>query len=190
MKRAAGLQMAMLAALMLLSPGCWVYSLHPLVERGQSLAEPALVGEWERQGAEKGTLTVTALDHGYRVDYLDKDGKTSKLEGALVQLGPNRYLDLNPHGDALDDVPEGVKAHLLPTHSFWKMSLAGDTLRLIPLNADWLEKGLKAKRLVIAHEMLDSEVVLRGPTPALRSFVQRYAGAAFPEDSAWVFRRK
>lgn len=189
MKSAAWSRLALLAAAVLVNSGCWVYSLHPLVETKDSVQEPALAGTWER-GEEKGTLTITADDPGYKLEYLDKGGKTSKLRGALIQLGPNRFLDLDPHDNALEGVPEPVKAHLLPAHSFWKVSLSGDTLRLIPINAEWMEKGLKAKRLVIAHEMVDQEVVLRAPTPELRRFLQRYAVQGFPEQDAWVFRKK
>lgn len=191
MKKAAWSRLALLAAAVLLNTGCWVYSLHPLVEPKDSLSEPTLTGTWEREGEDKGTLTITPADPGYQVEYLDKkDGKTSKLRGALIQLGPNRFLDLDPHDNALEGLPEPVKAHLLPAHSFWKVTLSGDTLRLTPINAEWMEKGVKAKRLVIAHEMIDREVVLRAATPELRRFVQRYAGPAFPDKDAWAFRKK
>jgi hypothetical protein len=68
------------------------------------------------------------------------------------------------------------------------MKIDGDTLTLAMLEADWLLKLDKEKKLKTPHVQRENEVILTGTTEELRNFVSAIGTNhdAFPDNSVFV----
>jgi len=163
--------------------GC-VPSLHPLFTDSDLVFENRLLGAWS-EGDSKDTWTFEKSGtKGYRLTTTDRPlavgdkrgGKRSgKFDAHLCQLGKYLFLDLYPQ-DAQTAGTDFYKAHLVPAHSFLKVSMDGDDLHLAPLSHDWAQNRIARKQFEIAHEVLDGgAIVLTASTKELQAFVLQHA---------------
>ena len=99
----------------------------------------------------------------------------------MLKLGDYTFLDLYP------EEPEGVNAlyasHVIPAHSFTRMSLEGHTLTLTYFDSDWLKELADAGTLNLRHEQREGLVVLTAPTEEVQQFVLEHIDEAFEESS-------
>jgi hypothetical protein len=186
---------ALLAGLLL--AGCFVQSLHPLYdEGGKELAnDPSLAGAWLVQEGVDGhpaTLVITAGKDGlYDLKYTE-DGKSTVLRAALVQVGPQRYLDI--WLDSLDQfgqITTAAEAHLLPAHSFWKITLEGDSVSFACLNYDRLKNGVATGQVALEHVAVkDDPIVLTASPAQLREFLAKYGAEPVNFGEPLTFHRQ
>ena len=166
----------------LLLSGCWTLSLRPLFSDDTLTYDERLLGTWENDDA---TATFTqASDGKYRIQYTE-DNRTSALEAGLLKLGEERYLDVYPPFQEHSDVTD---VHRIPAHSFWKVSLEGNKLRLIPLDYDWLHALLEREPKAIRATRVDKDLILlTASSVELQEFVRRHGEQAFKatEDNVW-----
>ncbi|HYX69664.1 MAG TPA: hypothetical protein VE825_11065 [Terriglobales bacterium] len=170
---------ALLAGLLL--AGCFVQSLHPLYdEGGKELAnDPSLPGTWlVDQGVDdhSATLVITAgKDNLYDLKYTE-DGKTTALRAALVQVGPQRYLDVWLDSlDQFSQITTAAEAHLLPAHSFWRIALQGDSVSLACLNYDRLKNSVATGQVTLDRVAIKDDPIVLAASPAqLREFLAKY----------------
>lgn len=177
----------------LLSAGCdapvfslrpEVRSLHPLYAGEDTVFEPALVGTWatldggavlEIQGSESKPYVLAYFEHG----------KSSKLEGHLVRLGESLFLDLYQDSRAARQL--GAKEavpHLLAVHTFYRLRVEGDVLRLATLNREWLEGEDREGEseddveveVNIALERVEGKSLLTTSPQDLQAFILEQAG--------------
>jgi hypothetical protein len=184
---------ALLAGLLL--TGCPVQSLHPIFDK-QAPAHPldqALLGAWqtEKGANDKPATLVIADDHSssYLLKYTE-EGKTTELRGALVQVGKQRLLDVWLESLDQFDVPVAGAMHLLPAHTFWKISLEGDALSCSYLSSEELEKRWKAHQATLAHTEVDNDRVVTAPPAELRAFLPAYAADPAVFSEPVVFHRQ
>ncbi len=167
------------AALMLLQ-GCWVYSAYPLAEGDSDLVfDRALLGTWVQD--EGCVLNVARLgdENSYRVSYavprqtkgdgcLLKAGQSASFMASVVELNGVRFLDLYP----ADREP---MHHTMNLHSFYKFTIEGRTLTLMPMNGEWLKEHIAAGDVSLAaHQQngeKDDDLILTSSTHDLRSFL-------------------
>lgn len=170
---------ALLAGLLL--TGCFVQSLRPLYDEGgkELVSDPSLAGTWL---VDKGvddhaaTLLITAGKDGlYDLKYTE-DGKSTVLRAALVQVGPQRYLDVWLDSlDQFSQITTAAEAHLLPAHSFWKVTLESDSVSLACLNYDRLKNGVATGQVALDHVAVKDDPIVLAATPAqLRDFLAKY----------------
>lgn len=175
MRMAIPMVMAMLLA------GC-VPSLHPLYTEKDVVFDPALVGTWvEKGGDDRWVVSRSGNKNYYSLLNTPKGKGTGRFEAHLVQLGSSRFLDVYPEEPELRN--DTYKFHLIPAHSISRIWLEGDVLRVGPLDEDWLRRMINEKKVQIAHERLNKNLVLTAPTAELQKLVVRYADdpKAFPE---------
>ena len=177
--------LCLLAALCLLTAGC-ILSLHPLYTKDDVVFEPKLVGAWVKDD-ESWEFERDGEKNRYNVLYV-VEGEPGRFEGHLVRLGQFTFLDLMPK----DPDAEKNKFYnhcLLPTHTFIKLSLEGDDLRLAAPDMDRVKKLLDDE-VRIAHEEVEQRLVLTAPTREVQEFILFCAGdgKAFGEPA--TFRRK
>jgi len=157
--------------------GC-VQSLHPLYTDNDRTFEPKLIGTWKGEG-DNLWIFLRHGDKSYELIYTEK-GSPAKFEANLVKLGQALFLDLFPQSpDLKNDLQQ---AHLLNVHTFSRVWIEDDTLRLAMLEHDWLKTMIDSGKVNIQHEVLDRQVVLTAPTKELQQFVVRHANdkGAFP----------
>src|SRR6266498_48563 len=111
-------------------------SLSPLFTDTDTYVDPALAGTWLENGGDGKFFCAISGDRGYRITYSEAEGNPAAFTGRLVRLGEHLFFDLYP------DEPAGgngfYKGHLVRAHSFGRLSLEGDTLRLYMMDSDWL----------------------------------------------------
>lgn len=171
--------MKMLAAFgtALLMAGCvevepsptFVVSLHPLYTREDPIFEPALVGTWVSENGEGTIVFQKSKDNAYDLFYTE-EGVPVKLQVHLVRLGEFLFLDIFP-GDATTK----NLFFAIPVHTFLRISIEGDVLRLAMLDFDLLKGTGPQEKFQIAHEDVDWWRVLTAPTQDLQSFVLQHA---------------
>ena len=195
------LQLAALLACILPLAGCFVFSLHPLYTAEDHAYDPALIGAWvsgdeDCQTAKPSSdnppcsfvFTTEILDKqkGYRIVVTDEHGKRNSFRARLVELGKARFLDATPV-----EAPD-LTSPAKNVHSFWKVVLRKNALKLVPLNQDWLQQELKAGRIKLAHRP-GNALLLTASTAELRAFVSPHANdpKAWPEaDATPLMKRK
>ena len=170
-----------LLLLAVLLAGCWQKSVHPFYTAKDLVAEPKLGGTWtERKANEDENKMVwtfndaTALRH----DLTIRDDKEKHTYDAHVfRLDGARYLDLLASG------PREISK--LPVHHLFKLEEVGETLKLAPLNIEWVQKWLRKNPGTLAHAAVidpenrddreQDELVLTADTKALQSFLRTHA---------------
>ena len=162
--------------LAVLVSGC-VPALEPFYAPEDLIFDPALVGTWT---TDRGTWHVARSGERTLVLSHESRGARKTFEGHLFQLGPHRFLDLEPRlAPGEGDVHW---AHYLPLHTVLRVWLEGDVLQLGPLSRGWLDAQLERGDRSIAHRRTSSGVVLTGSTVELRELLLRIADdpRAFP----------
>lgn len=161
--------------LLALCNSCIMQSLHPLYTDSDAHFESGLVGHWTDSDAHQQWDFQPAADDGsplYSVGYVD-DQATAYFTGRLVELDGALLLDVAP----AQTEGENTLWSLLhvPVHSFWRVELAGDELRFIMLNPDWLGEQLRSEPRAIAHAWQSSEFdgfpLLTADTAELRAWL-------------------
>lgn len=171
----------LVAATLLLMPGCWVVSLQPLATDDNTVAEPALTGRWE--GTDS-ALEITAADeNAYELAYTEKE-KTVRFAARVVRLDGQRYLDVAPaESEERDDA---IGAHLVPAHSIWRLQVSKENLQLTPIHADHLPKFLAQMQ---AEGQLHERSVLTLSSEALAQLLQKYGSEPGFWDEALTYAR-
>ena len=72
-------------------------------------------------------------------------------------------LDLNEN--------DFYKMHLLPVHTFMRVEQIQPTLRMAPLDPDWVGEFLEDHPDAIRHEKLDDRIILTAEPKELQSFL-------------------
>lgn len=166
----------------LLTTAC-VPSLYPLYTDEDLTVDPAVVGTWIDDDDATWTLERSS-GSSYGLTIVE-DGVSADFSAHLVQLGDLRFLDIYPEDDALPD-HEFFLFHVVPAHTFWKLSLDDETLRLVGLDMDWLEDELESGAVSVTHSLWGDDndtILLTAKTRELQAFVVEYAenAEAFPE---------
>jgi hypothetical protein len=165
--------------------GCWTISLQPLFSDDTLTYDEGLLGTWKNEDAT--AVFMQAADKKYGIQYTE-DSKTSLLEARLVKLGEQRYLDVHPPPKGDTDV---TAVHRVDAHSFWKVSLEGDKLRLTLMDFDWLRDLLEKDPKAISAVRVDKDLILLTASSAeLQQFVRRHSEQAFKTREGGVWQRQ
>ncbi len=168
-------------AVALLAQGCLIVSIHPLYTEKDVVFDEALLGTWgDVSGDEETWVFEQAEEKAYRMTVNEAGKEPGQFEAHLVKLGEYLFLDLYP--EEPDGVNEFFTSHVIPAHSIWRATIAGDTLSLAGLNYDWLTQEIDAGRLDIEHEKLKDLLVLTGKPKDLQMFVLKHPHEAFETD--------
>jgi hypothetical protein len=157
---------------------CLVTSVHPLYTEKDLTFIPELLGTWENDDV---WIFEQSGKNAYELTIKEQDNaKVGVYEAHLVKLGKFLFLDLYPDETEIEDFND---IHLVPTHSFWRVEIEKDVLRMAYIDYDWLEEMIDKKKVSIAHVRLEDRIVLTVPTQELQKFVLKYAEDtdAFPE---------
>ncbi len=123
---------------------------------------------------------------GYLLIHQDNDGFKAAFEVNLVKLDGAYFMDFYP-----TDMPEKSKSitdifkdekndmlayHLLPVHTFAKLVIEKDEIKIKLFDPDFLDKLLNERKVRIKHEALtDGGFVLTAQPEELQKFVEKYA---------------
>ncbi|MFV0267000.1 MAG: hypothetical protein ACK5HT_07685 [Draconibacterium sp.] len=193
MKKKAYILTALIA---LFLSGCVVFSFYPLYTEKDLFPNDILIGEWYENDpdlksgkneilwkfehpyklkSEKNTridsckyvLTYTTIDNG--------DTVSSEFSVHIIKLQDVYFLDFyleeGPKFDGLSSI------HLVPTHTFAKLSIINDTLTFNWFDSGWLENLIKENKIRIRHEQSDGNILLTAKPKELQKFVSKYVNS-------------
>ncbi len=195
--------------------GCVVYSFYPLYTEKDLFANDILTGEWfesdEQEVKFSEEESTWTFEHpyinkekgnerdslSYLLSYKVKDGD-QYLESAydvhLIKLAGQYFLDFY-----LIDYAEGGGEnatlndfHLIPVHTFAKLTVGEDQLKINWFDNDWLEDLIRENKIRIHHEETDDLILLTAKPKELQKFVTKYVNSeeAFKEGLEVILQRK
>jgi hypothetical protein len=108
------------------------------------------------------------------------------FEARLLKLGEHMFLDLFP--EEPETGHEFYNMHVIPAHSFIRVSLEGHVLRLGFFDLEWLKKNLDQNKVKIKHERRGDTIVLTASTKELQNFVLEHIEEAFVLEADPLYR--
>jgi len=152
--------------------GC-LPSLHQLYTDETLIFNERLVGKWVHE--DDIWEFRKAGDKKYQMRLLDREAKEGRFEAHLVRLEGMMFLDIFPDTNALEDMQDFYKMHILPAHTFMKVDQIDPNLQLRMMNADGVSDILKADPNLLKHEQVNDGIVLTASTEQLQKFMVEYA---------------
>ena len=204
----------LIAIITLLLSGCVVYSFYPLYTESDLFENDLLFGEWfeddDNDVVFSGSDDSWNFTHPFVGDIKDsihdkkryvlsltssENGilKESKFAVHVIKLADEYFLDfyIEDYGD--DDNITLADLHLVPVHTFAKLSVSDDKLEIRWFDPEWLEDLIKENKIRIHHENNGDYILLTAKPKELQKFVSKYVDSeeAF-EDGLEVelFRKK
>lgn len=169
-------------------------TLHPLFTHADRTYDPELAGIWlNHEQDNKFTLAWFAEGKIYslRTELKDQPATPGDFNAILGKIGKHRFLNLVPKRPTSLDAKSFYGGHFIQTFTFWKVDLKGDKLTLTPLNYQWVEAMIKAKKLGIKYEQQDGGfITLTASTEELKAFVLKYADDSSAFSGGLQFERK
>jgi hypothetical protein len=170
-----------------------VPSLNPLYTDDDLIFDPALVGVWgEENKAEETWAFEKSEGKAYKLVYTEK-GKKGEFKVHLFKLSGTMFIDLFPTDASLDQVNDFYKGHLVPVHTFARVTQIEPTLQMAFLNPKWMEELAAKDARVIEHKKIDEDrILLTATTKDLQKFVLAHANDkdAFGEEPSNLIRLK
>ena len=173
------------AGLLIILTGC-VPSLHPLYTDEDLVFDPGLIGEWSEQGESETWTFTKSGEKEYGLVYVDEKGKRGEFIVHLVNAEGRLFLDLFPEEPHFkEDVNDFYTGHLLGVHTFMRVTQIQPTLRMAPLNPDWIKKYLMDHPGDIRHEKVNDGILFTTQPKELQAFLIKHekTEGAFDEPS-------
>jgi len=189
-----------IAAAIMLS-GCWMLSVHPLYNDDDVINDPALAGKWYNvEGMDELWIFEETQDDYYRLTIINEDMENELAKAVndesrlvvstdptrdgifqvhLLELGGQTYLDYYPEEPETGN--DFYKSHVIPAHSFARVSIQGNVMSITYFDQEWLKENLDNGGIDIKHERRDNLIVLTAGTDELQKFILKYADEVFKE---------
>ena len=181
--------------------GCVVYSFYPLYTGKDLFPNELLTGNWIDKDSTSwnfkhayfGKEVTENIDStSYVLTVKDKDNKESEFSVHIIKLGGHYFLDFY-----LEDFLEGddldlASFHIVPVHTFAKVLVSENELKINWYDQDWLEKLIKENKIRIRHENNDDYILLTASPKELQKFVTKYVNSeeAFKDGMEAILTRK
>ncbi len=161
--------------------GCGpVVSIQPAWDILHEVKDPGLEGVWLEQGDDC-IIAVSRQEAHYVVAYME-DGKASRYEGHLFQLGNFLFLDAVPDEGSLQRALDGdAYLPVIPVHFFVRLTRQGDALEISLLGEDGLREAVETGAVSLAGQQLTDGLIVTASTPELQAALLGLA----PRDEFW-----
>jgi hypothetical protein len=121
-------------------------------------------------------------------DEKSEPGEPAKFKAHLVKMKGSLFLDISTKD-------WGVKntfyvMHMIPVHTFWRISIKKDELRMEMLNPEWLKNMVDQKKINMGYVQKDDTIILTAPTEELQKFLLKYDKEAEVFTPFVVFHRQ
>ncbi len=189
-----------LSVLILFFSGCVVYSFYPLYTEKDLFANEILTGKWiDNDGAKwnfehayHGKKVPENIDStSYVLQIVDKDSLKSEFSVHVIKLGGNYFLDFYLEDFLDDDNLNLASFHIIPVHTFAKLTISNNHLQINWFDQNWLEDLIKENKIRIHHEKNDDFILLTAKPGELQKFVTKYVNSeeAFKDGMEAVLTR-
>jgi len=164
--------------------GC-VVSVDAVVPASAATYDARLVGRWAEVDG-KARAEVTRDSNGYAISYTDGEGKVGRYEAHLGRLGKRLVLDVTP-ASRETGLPEA--AMVIRGHVLFAIDIAADSLSLASIALDSLRAALVRGTVRLSYHIDHDQLILTGPTTALRGALTAYLERPGVLDDPGTFRR-
>jgi hypothetical protein len=180
------LLVAALALGSIVATGCdgdgalFVVSLQPVYTQLDLEADSRLNGTWsDKEGDvtfsfEQGT--ENGKENEYKLVVKEKNGEqeeSGEFEARVVRLGTYYFLDIYPQSSK--EGSEFYRLHFTRAHTFARVEINEDSIRLAFLSASWLEAKMNEKSVDTPCVKVDDELLLTGTTEEVQELVLSHA---------------
>lgn len=181
--------------------GCVVYSFYPLYTEKDLFANEILTGTWvddeetvwQFEYAYFGKELPENIDStSYVLNVKGEDGSESIFSIHIIKLAEHYFLDFYLE-DFLDtDNLDWASFHIVPVHTFAKLEVKNDQLKINWFDQNWLEELIKENKIRIHHENNEDYILLTAKPKELQKFVSKYVNSeeAFKDGLEAVLTRK
>jgi hypothetical protein len=191
-------------AVALFFSGCVVYSFYPLYTEKDLFENDILTGTWtdgdsilwkfKHPEQEKNGVKTTD-NTSYVLTFQEKDGEQTSDTTFLVhivKLGGNYFLDFYLDDFLNDKSLTIADFHIIPVHTFARLTIKNDTLEINWFDQNWLEGLIKENKIRIHHENNGDFILLTAKSGELQKFVTKYVNSeeAFKDGMEAVLTRK
>ena len=184
--------------------GCVVYSFYPLYTEDDLFANDILTGKWiDDEGTEwffehayfgkKAPENIDSTSYVLKLKTKDETHFFAKeFSVHVVKLGGTYFLDFYLEEFLDDDELELASFHIIPVHTFAKLTFTDDELQINWFDQDWLEDLIEKNRIRIHHENNGDFILLTAKPAELQKFVTKYVNSeeAFEDGMEAVLTRK
>lgn len=160
--------------------GC-VPSLNALYTKQDVIFDAGLLGTWKQKN-DKSIWTFRREKPSNKKQYHiaidlaeDNQRKQAEFAGTLVKIKGTTYLDLYPKEPAFaKNTSQFHVYHLLPVHTFAKITREQNSLKIEMMNPTWIAGYLKNHPGELTHVKTRDRYVLTASTAELQSFVDKH----------------
>jgi hypothetical protein len=184
--------------------GCVVYSFYPLYTEKDLFENDILTGTWtdgeetewklehpvnEKEGVKTTDKTLYILTLKNKDDL---EFEKSKFSVHIIKLGGNYFLDFYLEDLADDSELALANFHIIPVHTFAKLTINNGSLKINWFDQGWLEGLIKENKIRIHHENNGDFILLTAKPGELQKFVTKYVNSeeAFKDGMEAVLTRK
>ena len=153
--------------------------------------------QWKFEHPERGN--PKSIDKkSYHLHLTDYDKKETNYDVNIIQLDGIYFLDfyvtdINGANSSDSDAKLNYwNLHVIPVHTFAKLTVTDNTLQINWFDGDWLQKQIEGKKIKIQHEKSEEILLLTAKTADLQKLVVKYANteAAFKDGLELILTRK
>lgn len=184
--------------------GCVVYSFYPLYTEKDLFPNDLMTGEWvDDDDSEwifthpfKGKKELGIRDSlRYNLHLkTEEDGviRESEFIVHVIELGGHYFLDFYLEEYVNDDELDLASFHIIPVHTFAKLTVRDDNLLINWFDQEWLQDLIEENKIRIHHENNDDFILLTAKPRELQKFVTKYVNSedAFEDGLEAVLTRK
>ena len=182
-------------AIALLFSGCVIWSFYPLYTESDLFENDILKGKWIVSDEENMTwefshpVTKTQNNEitnrkSYLLTLKDYDSIKTEYSVHIIKLNGTYFLDFyleeinsfKKESQKDDDITIW-NLHVVPVHTFAKLTVQADTLQINWFDGDWLKKKIEGREIKIRHELNDETLLLTAKTKDLQKLVVKYANS-------------
>jgi len=164
--------------------GC-IPSLHPLYNDQTLIFDEALIGKWMFK--DKDDVQIWQFSKAGEKEYelrILQGEKEGRFAAHLLELDGKTYLDLYPaENKTMENLNDTYKMHLVSAHTFLKLDLNGQNLKI-----NWfMNKLLENDPNQLKHEKVnDDKIILTASTEELQRFVIEHSKEIDPNGTEFT----
>jgi len=184
--------------------GCVVYSFYPLYSKNDLFPNDILTGKWiDDDGTEwlfehayfgkKALENIDSTSYVLKLKTKDETQFSDKeFSVHVIKLGGTYFLDFYLEEYLDDDELDLASFHIIPVHTFAKLTFNENELKINWFDQDWLEDLIEDNRIRIHHENNGDFILLTAKPAELQKFVTKYVNSeeAFEDGMEAVLTRK
>jgi hypothetical protein len=185
--------------------GCVIWSFYPLYTEKDLFENDILTGnwidgdslQWKFEHPESGNPKIVDKK-SYELHLTDYDKKETTYDVNIIQLDGIYFLDFyikdiaGANSSDSDAKLNYWNLHVIPVHTFAKLTIVDNTLQINWFDGDWLQKQIEGKKIKIGHEKNGETLLLTAKTADLQKLVVKYANteAAFKDGLELILTRR